>query len=206
MYNLALELEPEHQDALYERASLRYNMHHYKLSLEDCRKLIKLSPDNYLAYGLEGMNLRKMGKTDAAFASYDKAIEINPDYYRGYFMKGNIYLTAGKYKEALKAFDKAKMPNTDNLYCLLQLNKAAAYSYQKMYAKALVCLDESIKSRPTWSSPYFDKILVLSEMGRVEEARKLADQIVEQFPGNRKLQSLRLKLGSVDGSKRQSKN
>jgi DnaJ family protein C protein 7 len=84
--------------------------------------------------------LVKVGKTDEALSTLDRAIVMNKEYVKAYFKKGDILLSLLKYDEAIYEYNKVKEiggPQTPGLreklkHAQLELKKSKRKDYYKV--------------------------------------------------------------------------
>lgn len=65
---------------------------------------VKNDPSLYEAHSDLGYTLRRLGKYDAALASYDRALDLNPSYSPAIEYRGEAYLSLGRLDDAKKAY------------------------------------------------------------------------------------------------------
>lgn len=68
---------------------------------------IKITDDNYVAYGNRGYTYAALGNYQQAIVDYDRTIEICPKYAINYFNRGTAYAVLGDPEQAIANFDKA---------------------------------------------------------------------------------------------------
>ena len=74
----ALDLDPQHYEALRLRTFTNYASRRYEDMKEDARVMLVLRPNDSLGYSLRARALCELGKYDDAVQSYEKAIEHTP--------------------------------------------------------------------------------------------------------------------------------
>ena len=72
-YNKILEWEPEHIEALNDRANAYSYLGRYQEAIRDLTRIIALDPDFVLAYHNRGIALAWVGKTDRAVTDFEHA-------------------------------------------------------------------------------------------------------------------------------------
>ena len=63
-------------------------------------RVIRLDPNNAVAYNNRGNALYDQGKLEEAIANYNRAIELNPDYAAAYNNRGTALIKKRKIEEA----------------------------------------------------------------------------------------------------------
>lgn len=74
--NKALELEPDLEEALFNRAVAHAQNKNFQASLQDLEKIIQLNPSQHRAYMLKGITYLQMGKMREACADWSKALSL----------------------------------------------------------------------------------------------------------------------------------
>ena len=79
-FTKAIELDPEHAGAYYNRGAAYYWLDMFDESISDCAKSIDLNPDNIEAYYSKGRVCEKAGRIQEAKEAYDLFLEkASPD-------------------------------------------------------------------------------------------------------------------------------
>jgi len=86
----------------------------YDQAVSDLNEIIKLDPNNALAYISRGDIYCIKDQFDKAIDDYMKAIKLDPDYAEGYKNRGKVHEQLGQEKKAIKDFKKALNLNPDN--------------------------------------------------------------------------------------------
>lgn len=94
-YNTALELDPTHEEAMYQRAIAYGRVGNLEAALADINTLIDTQPDDAIYYFIRANLNKQVGKIDLAIADYSQALALNPDYEVPYFNRANTYLELG---------------------------------------------------------------------------------------------------------------
>ncbi|MGN1152596.1 MAG: tetratricopeptide repeat protein, partial [Candidatus Gastranaerophilaceae bacterium] len=100
-FNIALKLEPENYDIIFEYANFLYSITKYKEADEYYEKALSINND-VIAKTLRAMNKIELNELDKAKELIDSALEEEPHHEYIQFMAGRIYF-------ALKEYEKAKI-------------------------------------------------------------------------------------------------
>jgi tetratricopeptide (TPR) repeat protein len=92
---------------LHDFGILAFQKGKFELAAEFFLKMIKIKPDNAVAYNNLGVISYSMGSLDEAKECYEAALKFNPDYPEAHYNCGLIFRDRGKIQEALVAFEKA---------------------------------------------------------------------------------------------------
>ncbi|MDY6786373.1 MAG: tetratricopeptide repeat protein [Cyanobacteriota bacterium] len=93
-----------------------------------------------------GEFLRKLGRYEEAFASYDAALKIKPELHEAWNNRGNSLRKLGRYEEAFASYDAALKIKPE--YHEAWYNKACAYALQGNAELALENLQRAIQLNP----------------------------------------------------------
>jgi tetratricopeptide (TPR) repeat protein len=104
----ALEILPNHIDALACRADAYFNSGDYKNAERDCRKVLEIDPDqHYSLFTLGTIFIHGYGDSKEAIRLLTRAISMNPWGPVYYVERGKAQLTLKDYAAAIIDFDKA---------------------------------------------------------------------------------------------------
>lgn len=78
-FNQALAVAPNYAPALVNRANLKIASQDYEAAEVDLQKAVATSPDSVSAYTSLGICFKKMGRLEAAKATFLKAVELDPE-------------------------------------------------------------------------------------------------------------------------------
>lgn len=120
-YNAALAADPQHVDALYERALLNYAEGRQNDALADLDRAIKLSPRAANAYYARGLVLNALGNAAGALNDFNQVLLLKPDYAEALLARAALYSAAGNKTSALADLDRL-----DQLSLSADLQVAAA--------------------------------------------------------------------------------
>ncbi len=78
-FNLALEAEPDHVDALSDRAVCYFHLQKFELALIDLNLAAKLQPEYGYRYSSRAYVKERMGDLEGAIADYETAVKLDPE-------------------------------------------------------------------------------------------------------------------------------
>ena len=145
------------------------------------QKVIDLDPSDAVAYAFLGMVYTLMRQHEKGIAEVEKAVALNPNAADAQCFFGYILFYNGRYKEAIEAIKKAIRlnPFPPNWYFT---KLGYAYLYAGMYEEAIAACKKALRVKP-------DNLLALPTlaaayalMGREEEARAEAAEILRIDP------------------------
>lgn len=103
----ALVLEPQHADALVERALTHQQMGNADNALADMDEVIRAHPDSAWNYVYRGRVNLMAGRRIEALADFDRAVELDAEQDWALASRAELHRTQGRYQEALADLDRA---------------------------------------------------------------------------------------------------
>lgn len=133
-YNDALKVDKDNLFALAEKAMTLIATQNYKESVDICKKVLKLYPNEELSmlYVTYGNALDLLGDSKKAIKIYDEGIQKYPNQFQLYFNKGIAFTGLGENEKAKEAIQSASVlkpnhPGSFNALAILnQSNRIAA--------------------------------------------------------------------------------
>ena len=118
---------------------------------------------------------------DQAVADAERAVDINPNYAQGYQALADVLLIYGKPEAALRAAQKAIRldPTGKDLY---SINVGGAYIEMGRYEDAVPILKQSLTTCPNIMVGYLFLINAYVHLGRDEDARAEAAEVMRMSP------------------------
>lgn len=93
---------PNDASVLFAKINILLKEEKYKEVISSLDAALKLAPENYTLYFVQGQSYEAMKEKDKAEAAYLKAIEVNPEYTDAYYNLGALHYNMGveKYTKA----------------------------------------------------------------------------------------------------------
>lgn len=145
-YEQALQKNPNHPDAYFQRAIAYYDLGNYQAAYEDLSQVIRLTPKSSIAYMNRGLTLDLLQRNQEAMKDYNQAISLNPEYAAAYLNRGAIKNELQDYQGGLADLNKAISLKPE--YALAYVNRGDAYIGLQNYKRAIADLDEAIRLQP----------------------------------------------------------
>ena len=139
-YAKAIQMQPDHEQALYNLANLYQDDGNYKIAMELYSRLVHYHPKNVPAYLKMGIIFNALGEAERARRFYLKVIDLDPDNSDAYFNLGYLSESQGELSDAVNYYEKAvelapknaeAYYNLGNVYASLGQNGEAIASYLK---------------------------------------------------------------------------
>jgi adenylate cyclase len=146
------------------------------------QKTIEMDPYNAAAHSLLGMLYVTKGEYDKAVEEGERGASMDPNSVTAVYLYGSTLMHASRYEEAIPILEKAirLSPLNPPLQCLVNLG--ASYAYLGNYDEAVRYLKRVIQEEPNQYLANLVLTSVYAEMGRLEEARAQAAQVLRLNP------------------------
>jgi tetratricopeptide (TPR) repeat protein len=136
------------------------------------------------AHQLLGVIYEVKGEREKAIAEYERAIELDPNNSRYYKYLANTLTSEGRPQEAVPLLKKSMrlspLSQRNASSCLRRLGRA--YRNMGQYDEALSALKKALNGRPNHWPTYLELAITYILLGREEEARAAAAEILKISP------------------------
>ncbi len=159
--NQALELQPDHSEALAQRSTLLWENGQSEQALQDLSNAIQAQPDSAALYYQRG-NLRfRLGDLQGAIADYSDALQRQDTYVDAHVNRGSARADLGDEAGAVQDYTAAINLATDpETKAVAYLNRCLSISNMGDQAAALGDCTEAVNLRPNNSLAYENRGLV----------------------------------------------
>jgi protein O-GlcNAc transferase len=181
MYRQALELQPEHFDALNMLGVIAAQAGNFGRAVELIDNAIEINPNNEAAYSNRGNALKELKRWDEALKSYEQAIKLNPDYAEAYYNRGVALQELKRWDEALESYDRAITLKPDHAESYN--NRGNALQALKRWDEALESYEHAIRIQPDYAEACNNRGNALKELKRWDEALESYDRAIKLKPG-----------------------
>jgi type IV pilus assembly protein PilF len=189
-----LEVQKKQEEASRNLGEAYYQRGNYTAALRELLKAESLYPGDPFLQNDLGLAYKAKKQPDLAIKHFKKALEINPDYAPAKNNLGTAYLDKGEWDTAIKYF---KSVSKNLLYTTPHLplaNLGWAYYNKKEYHLAEKYYRESLDLKPKFINAMRGLGLTYMAMGRLDEAAKILESAVKDYP---KADLLYLDLGKL---------
>jgi tetratricopeptide (TPR) repeat protein len=138
-----------------------------------CQQIITAKRDGFEALHLLAVVQTKLGKKDAALATYDRAITLRPDTAEALYNRGNTLRDLKRLEEALASYDRALALRPDFTEALY--NRGNTLKDLKRFEEALESYDRALALRPDFAHAFSNRGNTLRELKRFGEALESYD-------------------------------
>jgi class 3 adenylate cyclase/TolB-like protein len=155
-----------------------------KLALENTKKALDRDATSSLAMTVEGqVNTYILKRLDIAEQLYAQALQSNPNDALAWLLKGTMHAFRDEGKEAVRHTRHAlKLSPLDPLRYYFESLAATAALSARQYQKSLQLAERSFRLNRTHASTLRVMITALSRMGRADEARRHATELLKLEP------------------------
>jgi adenylate cyclase len=150
-------------------------------AFELAQKAISLDDSNAAAYSVLGQVYAMKRQYDQAIAECERAVSLDPNSAENLMRLGTVLNYAGRAEEAIPYLQNAIRLNplpTANYFVQL----AFAYRESREYEKAIEAAKKALQREPNTQSPYIHMTISYIRLGREEEARASAAEILRINP------------------------
>ncbi len=145
-YDRALELDPNHVNALANRGLALHELERFEEVLENCDRVLVLDPKHVGALRNRGAALLRLERFDEALESLDRALALDPKHVNALANQGVALLSLGRFDEALENCDRV---------LVLDPKHVTAFATRAAALHKLARFDEALES--------YDRVFELDE-------------------------------------------
>lgn len=139
-----------------------------------------VSPNSHNAWNNIGDDYDKLGQYENAIKGFTQSTIVKPDYADAFHNRANIFYKIGRYDLARDSYETALYFGPQlyqSYFSLLQIDLL-----EKRYDLAMVHLEKLNKVRPNDMQVYYIAALVYANMGRIDQAVPILQEIVKTVP------------------------
>ena len=180
-YRKALDLAPNHPDALHHLGLLLYRLNRFDEAIATIARAIEQAPASPLYWFNLGVVSQKAARPDDAIRAYRQAVALNPRHLEAWINLGNGLKDRGAIPESIEAYQKALALNPS---CANSHNNlGAALKEQGEIAQAIASYRQALHLKPTHVEALNNLGLALMDAGALDEAIASFTQALTIMPG-----------------------
>lgn len=183
-YRLALEMAPDHPEALHLLGLLAYRSGQYDHAIELITRAIDGQAGSPLYWFNLGVVSHKAGKHADALHAYERALSMNPKYVEAQINLGNVLKDQHRLDEAIAAYQKALALNPS--HADTYNNLGVAYKDLNRLPDAIASYREATRLKPTHFEAWNNLGLAVMEQGAIDEALSAFRQALTIQPNHPK--------------------
>ncbi len=168
LYRHALQIAPDHPDALYLLGGIAHQAEKNDLALELLARAIAVNPANPQYLNQFGVVLEAEGRFDEALDSYRRALTLDPGNAKAHDSLGRVLLAQGKPQEASASMARAVA--LAPLSAHLHYNLAVALSMLGLRDAAIASYRKALSLRPDYAEAHNNLGVELEQHGMREQA------------------------------------
>jgi tetratricopeptide (TPR) repeat protein len=151
-----------------ERGLSALEKSNYDLAITCFSEVIRLDPEDSMAYNNRGFAHGQKGEYDKAIADYTEAIRLNPTYALAYYNRGDAYGDKGERDRAVRDYTTAIRlnPNMADAFN----NRGGVYLLQAAHDRAVEDFGEAIRLNPKHAMAFLNRGAAYAEKGQYELA------------------------------------
>jgi len=175
----AVVIAPKDIPSLLKLSEIQLYLKQNESSLITLDKVLRIDPQNALAFFFMGANFEEMDDINRAINSYQESSEIDPEMLDTWIKLGQLHASINS-KLAESFFDNAIELDSTNT---VALNAKAEYLWdQDNPHKALELYKIAIRKDPMEEKSYYNAGLVLMELDSIEQAYQHFNMAIENSP------------------------
>jgi len=173
----ALNLEENYVDAWLMKGVILGQWGRCNESLKCYDKIIEIDPHCTNAWHLKAATFSMLNRYDQAVDCEVKAIELEPDNMDLYLRLAAFYQKLKKFEGAQKCYEELlkQKPNNPQIHYLIGISHGNKGDYQK----ALDSVDQALGLKADFTEALIVKGVLLAKLGRNDEAKLLANKVLE---------------------------
>ena len=177
----AIALQNDYVDAWLIKGVVLGKLGKCSEALQCYDKILQIDPQFADAWRLKAATYTSQNQYEKAAECFVKAVELNPQNMEFRISLARAYQKLKQTDQALQCYMEAKTlwpqdPRIDYYIGVMWGNLAD-------YQKALAAFDDSLHLKPDFTEALLGKSIMLAKLGRKEEAKQLADKLLEENKG-----------------------
>lgn len=145
-----------------------------------CWQILAAQPDFFDALRLLAFVQLRLGKREAALASYDRAIALRPDHADAHYHRGVVLSALKRVEEALASYDRAIEARPHHAEAWF--NRANILHELKRFEEAVASYDRAVAAQPNHAGALSNRGVCLLTLKRYEQAVASFDRAIVVKP------------------------
>ncbi len=179
-YRLALEVVPNHPEALHLLGLLAYRLNQFDRARSLITQAIQEQPDQALYWFNLGVVTQRSGTRDEALEAYERAVTLNPKYVEAWINRGNVQKDLGRFDLAVESYQTALTLNA--AHADTHNNLGVVLKEQHKLPDAIARYREALRLKPTHLEALNNLGLALLETDAVNEGTASFEQALRVDP------------------------
>jgi tetratricopeptide (TPR) repeat protein len=174
----------ENTQQLFQEGVTKYNQGNYKEAVDNLTQVIKLEPQNSLAYNRRGDAFYRLGDYQKSQTDSSQAITLNPQDANAYYDRGFSSYELGKYKEAIADYTQAIKLNSQNAYAYY--GRGLANTQLHEHKEAIEDFSKAIALKSGYTDAYLQRGILHRRLKFKQAAIKDFNVIIDINPNDAK--------------------
>lgn len=173
----AIALQPDYIDAWLIKGVIQGKLGKCKEALQCYEKILEIDPKFADAYRLKAATFTSMNQHEKAIECFQKAVDLDPNNLEYRLSLAVAFQRLKRFEEALKVYEAAKdqRPTDARIDYYIGLMWGNLADNQK----ALASFEQALRLKPDFTDALLGKGIMLSRLNRKEEAKEIADKILQ---------------------------
>ena len=169
---------PRDFDVRYYLARSQEEAQNFAVALREWDDVLLLRPEFPEAHYRKGNTLAGLGRLDEAIASWQSAVDRDPTFARAYYNQGAAYENLEKWDDAARCYVLAT--RADSTFAPAWIDLGLLLQRATQWEGALLSFDRAIRLQPSFTAPYLNRIQILMQLGRKDEAIERIRELEER--------------------------
>jgi tetratricopeptide (TPR) repeat protein len=178
-YRRAIELAPGYATAYHWYGNFLSSRGRMDEALATLRRALELDPVSLPVHMAMGNVLLYDHRLDEAIDFYSKGIGMDPGYVTGHHNLANLYLSERRFEDAIAGWEAVSRLDPERIPpdLMAELREGHASGGERGFWEAYL---EGMRSRPTFWARVYDMPMACAQLGRIDEAFALIDQLLSE--------------------------
>jgi tetratricopeptide (TPR) repeat protein len=184
----ALALQADYADAWLIKGVILGKSGRCSEALKCYDKVIELDPESADAWRLKAATFTSLNLHDKAVECFARAVELDPANLEFRLSLAVSLQRLKRFEEALKCYAEAKKQNPSDPR--IDYYIGVMWGNRADYQKALAAFEEALRLKPDFKDALLGRGIMLAKLGRNEEAKECANNLLEHKGGSEKQQAV----------------
>lgn len=182
------EIDPDDLNSLVTLGQIYLSDGQTTEAIEVFQEVLSKQSGNRVVYRLLVDALMRSGRIDEAEKVLAEALELDPHFTRARIGVAEMLGQQGRHREAVELIDQAP----EEAYEDVELRKRLAIELHRSgdLNRSLEVLDSVLRDQPDYFAGLYLKVVILSSLGRVDEAVTMGNRLVERYPESLEIAAL----------------
>ena len=174
------EIDPDDLNSLVTLGQIYLSEGQATEAIEVFQEVLSKQSGNRVVYRLLVDALMRSGRIDEAEQVLTEALEVDPHFTRARIGVAEMWGQQGRHREAVELIDQAP----EDAFEDVELRKRLAIELHRSgdLERSLEVLDSVLRDQPDYFAGLYLRVVILSSLGRVEDAIAMGNRLVDRYP------------------------